>query len=251
MSSESKRYTDREVELIIRSALELERNERPDKTGGLLQSEIEEIAKETGIAPDHIRLAMAGMAGEKRKSVARRLFGSDTSFESIETIPLSLTPEELEYLNRSLPLLTSPADTGVLGDDRLTWKRSALRSFLDGFPLSLSVQKSDDGTAVAAKATLGSMATLLFAVSGGIGVLAGMKLALFAMLLIGIGTIGVPTGILFLSAGGLLGLVGFWFLARLAFRAFVKRSQAKVATMVEKIRAAIQELKNKGPRSSG
>jgi hypothetical protein len=243
MSDESKRYSDREVSLIIQSALDLEMKDHLDKTGGLLQSEIEEIARDTGISVDHIRLAINGMPGGKKNIAARRFFGSDTSFERIEIIPQSLTQDELERLNQSLPILTNAADSSVVNGDRLTWKRSALRSFLDGFPLSLSVKKSEGGTAISAHARLNSIATLLFAISGGLGVVVGMKLAVFAMLLIGIGKIALPTSLLLLATGGVVGLGGFWLLARLAFRAFMKRSQEKVVTMIEKIKAAITGMK--------
>jgi hypothetical protein len=140
--------------------------------------------------------------------------------------------------------VANASDSRVVNGNNLTWKRSVLRSFLDGFPLSLSVHNAEAGTAISARARLGSMASVFFAVSGGLGVLVGMKLAVFSILLIGIGTFSLPMIILILAAGGVFGLGGFWALARLAFRAFVKRSQEKLLTMVEKIKAAVKGMKH-------
>ena len=240
MPDESKRYSDREVSLIIQSALDIEMKEHIDDTGGLLLSEIEEIARETGISVDHIRLAVDKIVERRKKSAARLLFGSDTSFERIDIVPQTLTQDELEHLDRSLPILTNTIESKVENSGTLTWKRSILKSFLDGFPLRLSVKKAKNGTEIAAYSKLSTMATLLFAVSGGLGILTGIKLAVFSMLLIGIGKVGLPMSILFLSFGSLIGLGGFWLLARLAFRAFAKRSREKVATIVDKIKIAIQ-----------
>jgi hypothetical protein len=107
----------------------------------------------------------------------------------------------------------------------LSWKRSILKSIVDGFPLKLSVRKTEGGTEIAASARLRSMASALFAVSGGLGILAGVKLSVLGLLLVGIGSISLPLGAVVVSVGGLAGLGGFWLLARLAFRALVKRSK--------------------------
>jgi hypothetical protein len=243
MSAESKRYSDREVARIIEAALDVGKKEGAGAHGGLLRSDIEAIARETGIPADHVRLALEGAAEGGGKGLARRLLGSGTTFERQETLPRSLTRDELDSLSQSLPALANLSEAGVAKGEAVTWRRGILKTLLDGFPLSLSVHMVEEGTEIRAKARLGSVATFLFAVSGGVGVLAGMKLSLAAMLLVGIGTIGLPTSIAALSAGGLVGLAGAWLLARLAFRAFVKRSKEKVAAVMERIKASITSMR--------
>lgn len=244
MSNESRRYSDREVALIIQAALDIEKQEHIEGGGGLLLSEIEEIARETGISADYIRLAVDKIAAQRKDGASRLLFGSETSFESVEIVPRALTQEELKRLDESLPALTNLTEPSVVHGETLTWKRSILKSYLDGFPLRLRVKRVNDGTAIEASASLKSMAAGLFAVSGGVGIIVGAKLSVAAMLLIGIGTIGLPLSALLLSIGSLIGLGGFWLLARLAFRSFVKRSRGKVAIIVEKIKASIQSMGN-------
>jgi hypothetical protein len=242
MSNESKRYSDREAALIIQAALDSEEKERIEDSGGLLLSEIEEIARETGISAEHIRLAVDKIVARRKPSTARLWLGSETSFKSVEIVPHELTQEEMERLDQALPALTNVSEPSVVSGGTLTWKRSILKSFLDGFPLRLSVKSAKNGTAIEASASLNSMASLLFAASGGVGVVVGLKLSIAAMLLIGIGNIGLPLSALFLSLGGFIGLGGFWLLARLAFRSFVKRSRERVAAIVDKIKRSIQPL---------
>ena len=242
MADESKRYSDREVALIVQAALNIEKKEYKDDAGGLLLSEIEEIARETGISVEHIRLAVERIVERQKKNSARLLFGSEMSFQSIDIIPHALTQDELEHLNQSLPALTNLSESSVVNGGTLTWTRSILKSFLDGFPLRLSVKQGKHGTEIEASANLKSMASVLFAVSSGLGVLAGMKLAVFSMLLLGVSNFEMPMSLLFLSLGGLVGFSGFWFIARVAFRSFVKRSREKVATIVDKIKTVIQAM---------
>jgi hypothetical protein len=163
----------------------------------------------------------------------------------VEVLPQVLTQDELERLNTSLPSLTNAPDPSLVGGGSLTWRRSIWKSLLDGFPLRLSVRNAGQGTEIAASAKLGSTATLLFGISGGLGVLAGIKLAFASLLLVGIGSLGTGTSIAILALGGLVGLGGFWLLARLAFRSFVRRSRGRVAAIVDRIRGAIQGMKER------
>ncbi|MFZ4618786.1 MAG: hypothetical protein ACOYM2_21685, partial [Rectinemataceae bacterium] len=240
MSDDSRLYSDREVALIVKTALDIERKGKTRAVDGLLLSEIEEIARETGISVEHIRIAVAGIAERGKQSGTRLLLGSDVSFERIDILPQALNQDELERLNKSLPTLTVLSESSVVDSGTISWRRGILKSLLDGFPLSLSVRQGKRGTEIEASCSLKSMALALFAVSSGLGVIVGLKVAVFAMLIIGIGNLSIPMSVLFLALGGLVGLGGFWFLARVAFRAFVKRSRAKVATIVDKIKTAIR-----------
>ena len=242
MADEMKRFSGREVALTVQAALDIEKKEYKDEAGGLLLSEIEDIATETGISVEHIRLAVNEIVGHREKNRARLLFGGETSFESIDIIPHALTQDELDRLNQSLPALANLSESSVVNGGTLTWTRSILKSFLDGFPLRLSVKQGKKGTEIEASTNLKSMASVLFAASSGLGVLAGMKLAVFSMLLLGVSNFGMPMSVVFLSLGSLVGFGVFWFMTRVVFRSFVKRSREKVATIVDKIKTMIQAM---------
>jgi hypothetical protein len=87
MPDESKRYSDREVALIVQAALDIEKKEFIDDAGGLLLSEIEEIARETGISVEHIRLAVDRIVERRKRNSARLLFGSETCLRGSTSFP--------------------------------------------------------------------------------------------------------------------------------------------------------------------
>jgi hypothetical protein len=244
MGDQARRYTEPELSLIIQAALDLEKRSRIEASGGLSLAEIEEIARETGISAEHIRLAVEGLAGQGKKSRSRLLLGGETSIRRTEVLPEELTQAELDRLEASLPALTGQAEGRVAGGGSLTWKRGILKTILDGFPLSLRVDRAEGGTRIEATARLGSMAAVLFAAAGGAGVLVGFKLSILALILVGLGSLPLPTSALVIALGGLVGGGGFWLLARLGFRAFVKRSRERVEGLVARIRAAIKEMRS-------
>ncbi len=242
MSDQEKRYADREFALIIQAALELERKNPNSAKDGLLLSEIETIAQETGISVEHVRSAVDQIVEAKKKGQAHFWLGSATSFESRDLAPETLNPEQLEQLRQALPSLTTLSESNLAPDGSIQWKRGVLGSMLDGYPLTLQVKNRDRKTEIVARADLRSTAVGLFLISGGAGVVLGLKLALFAMLVIGLGNVTIPTGLLLLSAGGLIGMGGFWFVARWTFRWFAKRARGKVAELVSRIRSAIPSI---------
>lgn len=241
MGNESKRYSDGEVSAIIQGALDIGRK---DGGGGLLLSEIEGIARETGIPVEHVRLALERVLEGRDRSLGRVLLGSETSLERLDLVPRALTQGQLESLNKSLPMLTNSPDPSLVDGGSLSWRRGLLKSFLDGFPLSLSISQAEGGTKIAVRARLGPVAAVLFAVSGGLGALAGVKLALLGLLVAGIGTVSLPASLAALAIGGVVGLGGFWLLARRLYRRFVQRSRDRLEASLARIKAAIQDLKD-------
>jgi hypothetical protein len=238
MADHEKRYSDREFNLIVKTALDLEKR-HPASPEGLLLSDIEAIARETGISVDHVRLAVEQMQEAQNGTPARFWLGSATSLDHQDQVPEHLAPNELERLRQSLPSLAVRSDSKVAADGSLQWKRGVVESMLDGFPLTVQVKDGAQGTEIRAHADLRSTAAGLFLVSGGLGVVLGMKLAFFALLLVGLGNVTLPLGLLTVSAGSLLGLGAFWFLARFGFRWFTQRARTKVADLVARLKAAI------------
>lgn len=239
MGDESKRYSDREVSAIIQGALDLGRKDG----GGLLLSEIEEIARETGIPVEHVRLALERVREGRDRTFLGGLLGSPTSLERVDLVPRSLSQAQLESLNKSLPMLTDSPEPSLVAEGSLSWRRGLLRSFLDGFPLSLSISQAEGGTRIAATARLGPVALALFAAAGGLGALAGIKVALLGLFVAGIGTLSLPASLAALALGGFVGLGGFWLLARRLYRRFVQRSRERLGASLARIKAAIQGLK--------
>lgn len=239
MGDETRKYSDREVALIIQGALDIGKK---DGRGGLLLSEIEGIARETGIPVEHVRLALEKIPEGGDQGFGRVLLGSETFLERVDLVPQVLTQAQLESLNKSLPMLTNSPDPSLVAGGTLSWRRGVLRSLLDGFPLNLTVSQAEGGTRISATARLGSVAAILFGVSGGLGVLGGIKVALLGLVVAGIGTVSLPMSLLALGLGAIVGLGGFWLLARRLYRRFVRRSRERIGATLDRIKAAIQGM---------
>lgn len=81
---QTRRFTDREVALVLRKASELEGTEGAGGTGGLSLEQLEEIAAEVGIAPALIRRAVDDLdAGVGRKLLS----GGPLSHQAIRAVP--------------------------------------------------------------------------------------------------------------------------------------------------------------------
>jgi DNA-binding transcriptional ArsR family regulator len=71
-SDESRRFTDREVALVLRRASEIEESAGTDGRGGLSARDLEEIAREVGISQRAITQAIASLErGEASRRSAR------------------------------------------------------------------------------------------------------------------------------------------------------------------------------------
>ena len=60
-SDGSRRFTDREVAMVLRKASEIEEREGSAGSGGLSLEDLQEIAREVGIAPEAIAKAVDGL----------------------------------------------------------------------------------------------------------------------------------------------------------------------------------------------
>ncbi len=247
MADHEKRYSDREFALIVKTALDLERKNPGASPEGLRLSDIEAIARETGISVDHVRQAVEQLREAQSRTPARFWLGAETSLETQDLVPEHLTAEGLDQLRQSLPSLTARSESRVASDGSLQWKRGVVESMLDGFPLTVQVKDGAQGTEIRARADLRSTAAGLFLVSGGLGAVLGLKVAFFALLVVGLAHVTLPLGLLAASAGALLGLGGFWVLARVGFRWFVRRARTKVAELVARLKAVIPST-DKTPR---
>jgi len=98
-----RRFTDKEVALILRRASDLEKR-APSTTvasgRGLTLSDLREIAAEAGIDPDLVSRAVTEMEGPRGLQTGSRLAGPGTVQREVRAVPGELSREELADLVR-------------------------------------------------------------------------------------------------------------------------------------------------------
>lgn len=90
MSDGSRRFTDREVALVLKRASEIEETEAEDigEGSGLSLAELEEIGREVGISADSLRRAVAGL--EKGTPLKARITGAPLVQRAVHAVPARL-----------------------------------------------------------------------------------------------------------------------------------------------------------------
>jgi hypothetical protein len=111
-SDESRRFTDREVALVLRKASEIEESEGTDGRGGLSARDLEEIAREVGISQLAITQAIASL--ERGETSRRSLLSAPATHRTIRAVEGELSEEAVRRLVR---LIDERADqAGVVSE---------------------------------------------------------------------------------------------------------------------------------------
>ena len=97
MSSEgSRRFTDREVAIVLRKASEIEESVGSGASGALSLDDLKEIAKEVGISPEAINEAVAGL--DRGRQVDPALWGAPLVRRAVHAVPGELNEEAIARL---------------------------------------------------------------------------------------------------------------------------------------------------------
>lgn len=173
----ARRYTEKEVGLLLRRATEIQRSEPSARApAGLTLGELEEVALEAGIDPRHLRRAAAELeAGAGGSTLGAKLAGGALAFVLERTVPGELSHERFEEL---VPLMQS----GTLGQGTasavgktLTWSS---RSDTNTSSQQILVSSGDGRTTIRVEERLSGLAGalhggLVAGVGGGVGIGAG------------------------------------------------------------------------------
>jgi hypothetical protein len=123
----NRRFTDKEVALILRRASDLEKQSSStalSKDAGLTLEELKEIAEEAGIDPGLVGRAVAEMESPKGLEKTSLLAGPGTVQREVRAIPGELSTEELAEIFRVVDAEVADQGTVVeaLGNFRWTSK---------------------------------------------------------------------------------------------------------------------------------
>ncbi len=97
-SDNSRRYTDREVAVVLHRASQIEEAGAPGPGGGLSRADLEEIAREVGISRDAITRALDDL--DRRRERGSLVFGSPRVRRAVHAVHGELNEEAMARLIR-------------------------------------------------------------------------------------------------------------------------------------------------------
>jgi hypothetical protein len=188
MSQDDRRYTDREVALILKAAAELDQNRGTDAAArGLSRTDLEEIAREAGISTDSMRTAIARVGD--RKPGGGLLAHAPRSQRAVRAVAGRLDEEAQKRLIRMVDdQATTPGTvTEALGSIRWT-SRDRFRT------RQVTLTPGDDETSIQVSETASSrMARITHLVPVGVGLMLASSLSAVMPLLAMV--VGVVVGL--------------------------------------------------------
>ncbi len=241
-----RRYDEDQVTLILKRATELHRDE-PTRTGGaadgLTLSELEEIAREAGIDPRHLRrAAMEVDTGSLEETAWSRLLGEEVELHHEAILPGEIHPDDFERVVAVLQARSKEHGQPSLLGRTLTWSAETANKTRT---TQVSVSARNGETHIRVEERLNQLAGGIF--GGGLGGLGGG---------LGFG-LGLPLGLELLGSVGAamvlpVGFLGLTFVGcRAVYRALVGRRRTELARLmdavVEEVRTSVERRRTLPP----
>ncbi|MEN8375594.1 MAG: hypothetical protein ABFS34_09110 [Gemmatimonadota bacterium] len=234
VSKSPRRFSDREVSLILKRATELQSSGRAATArDGLTLSELQEIALEAGIDPTVLRTAAAELEAGANDGAWAKVAGGPIVLMMERLVSGTLPRDSLDAL---VPIIVSAADApgqaSAVGET-LTWSSNAHGNTRS---LQVLVSAEGDNTLVRVEERLGGLAGGLFGgIMGGVGGGAGLGMGGALGGVLGSALVGIliPTVV----------IAGSYLAARALFKAAVDKRRRALSALVERI---VEEIEQHG-----
>jgi hypothetical protein len=167
-----RRYSEREVRLILKSAAELQRRATEDApaSGGMSLAELEHVATEVGIDPTLIRRAAAQLETRGPRQQRNRFLGRASELLIERVIDVRLEPDMFDQL-----LDVVRATTHEVGEVSTVGRQFGWKGRLRGAKTDVSISAGDERTTLRIRVALDEVAvghfmlkTMLFGMGGGL-----------------------------------------------------------------------------------
>lgn len=237
-----RRYTEKEVGLILRRATEMQRAapSAPDPTG-LTLAELKEIAVEAGIDPGLLQDAAHEVEAHGPRTLDARLAGAPVRIEVERVVPGELPRERLEQFVPTIQKGTAGQGTATAVGRTLTWS-SSTDSNNSSQQVLITVRHGE--TLIRVEESLGGVCGGLFGgimggVGGGVGF--GVGGALSASLGLGVGLVAFP----------LAAVTGSYFLARSIYTAVARGRRKRAVDLANRLAAEARRAIEASPDAKG
>lgn len=235
----ARRYTDREVALVIKRAAELQeqQSEQTDRSGsGLSLTELEQVARESGLDPLLVRRAAQDLDISRDPVARSRFLGAPSIITAERTVDGELPPDEYEGIVEELRRTFS--DNGFVSTlgRSLAWSSSPNNYGRHNSQqqINVTVTTRNGKTVIRAERSLRGLAGGLFGgLMGGIG---GGTTGIS-------GAVGLAVFHSFGAAVGLWGLVlgGSYALARSIYVHVARNRQEELRGVIDRIAHQVTE----------
>ncbi len=116
-------YTEREVGALIQRASEIQERASDEPERGLSLLELEQIAAEVGIAPEHLRAAAVDLTRDAKGGAAVRFWGGPFSLSEKRVIEATITEDQWPAIVEGLRDITGSEGRAHKVGRSLEWKR--------------------------------------------------------------------------------------------------------------------------------
>ena len=226
-----RRFTDREVALILRRSVEIEERSRSGDlpaARGLTLRELQEVAEEVGLDPSVVSRAAAELESRRGLEPAS-LWGPSTARREVQAIPRSLSREEMGELVRVVDREVSAQGTVVeaLGAVRWTSTERLLNT-------RVSLEPTGEETLVRVEERYSDLVR---------GPLHGIPAAYAGMFGLIYALEGLALSPGFVAVFVVLGAILGWMLGDVAWRGISGRSKRRVRALSDELARAASEMK--------
>jgi hypothetical protein len=241
-------YDEKEVGKLLKRATELQREDpvRANPSGGFSLEELEEIAAEAGIDPQHLRRAAAELESGGDPEGWEHLIGEKVTLVRQAVVPGELPEEGFERVLAAIQVVARDHGQPSLLGRTLTWQAETSQKTRS---LQVVVSSRNGETHIRAEERLHRLATGIFAGSTwgfgvGLGVAVGTSFGLEVL------------GSALFAVAFPFGTVGLTLIAaRQIYRAIVKRRRSILTRLVERVAdevaAAVAEASLERPAAAG
>lgn len=223
-------YSDREVRLILKSAVELQH--RLDSTResrhGMSLAELEQVAAEVGLDPGLVRRAAAQLTAVRRPTDRNPFLGSPTQVIIERTLDVELDASQFDQL-----LDITRSVTAEVGEVSTVGRQFGWKGRMDGAKTEVSVSAAERSTTIRVKIDLDEHATGHFMLKGMLGGVGG-GFAVSAATVTLFGPVGFVAAAATLASG--------YYFARRGLRGEEQRFRHLGSELVERLAERINRI---------
>ena len=233
-------YTDREVRVILKSAVDLQqrRDDGADVSGGMSLAQLEQVAFEAGLDPELVRRAAAQLDTTVPPSNQNVFLGGPTHIVLERVVETSINPTAFDQL-----LDVTRAITHEVGEVSTVGRQFGWKGRLDGAKAEVSVSADDRRTTLRVRVELDEVAVGHFMLKGTLpGVGGGLLASALTVMATGLGPLGVAVG------SAVAGASYVW--ARRAFRQAATRYTGRARDLIDALAARTQAVARPDVRRS-